>query len=207
VIQALVVSNIVLWLMVVALAALVLALMRQIGVLNERVAPAGALVGSHGPAVGEPGPVVDVETWDGRALRIGGEAEDTRDTLLFIVSPTCPVCKVLLPVVDSISKREQRSLRIVLASDGERPEHESFVAEHSLDRETYVLSRELGLRYEVGKLPYAVLLDPDGTIRAKGLVNSREHFESLFEAKERGVASLQEYLGRRLGDDDNQRVA
>ncbi|MGD9801621.1 MAG: methylamine dehydrogenase accessory protein MauD, partial [Parvularculaceae bacterium] len=30
------------------------------------------------------------------------------------------------------------------------------------------------------------------------LVNSREHLESLFEAKERGVASLQEFAARRV---------
>jgi hypothetical protein len=29
---------------------------------------------------------------------------------------------------------------------------------------------------------------------ARGLVNSREHIESLFEAKKQGVASIQEYL-------------
>ena len=42
----------------------------------------------------------------------------------------------------------------------------------------------------------AVLIDAEGIIRAKGLVNTREHLESLFEAKERGVASLQEHLAR-----------
>ena len=41
-------------------------------------------------------------------------------------------------------------------------------------------------------------------IRARGLVNTREHVESLFEAREQGVASVQEYLGRRAPD---QRVA
>jgi methylamine dehydrogenase accessory protein MauD len=50
------------------------------------------------------------------------------------------------------------------------------------------------MTYQVGKLPFAVLLDHDGIIRAKGLVNSREHLESLFEAKERGVASIQDYM-------------
>jgi hypothetical protein len=39
-----------------------------------------------------------------------------------------------------------------------------------------------------------VLIDESGTIRAKGLVNTREHVESLFEAERLGVASLQEYL-------------
>jgi len=36
--------------------------------------------------------------------------------------------------------------------------------------------------------------DEEGKVRAKGLVNTREHLESLFEAKERGVASLQEFV-------------
>ena len=60
----------------------------------------------------------------------------------------------------------------------------------------YVLSPALGVAYTVGKLPYAVLLDPAGTVRSKGLVNTREHLESLFEASERGVASLQDFLRR-----------
>jgi hypothetical protein len=38
---------------------------------------------------------------------------------------------------------------------------------------------------------------PDGVVRAKGLVNSREQIESLLEAQELGVASLQDYLARR----------
>jgi hypothetical protein len=39
-----------------------------------------------------------------------------------------------------------------------------------------------------------VLLDGAGILRARGLVNSREHLESLFEAQRLGVASLQEYF-------------
>ena len=42
-IDALVVSNILLWLLVIALALTVLALTRQIGLLHERISPVGAL--------------------------------------------------------------------------------------------------------------------------------------------------------------------
>ena len=42
-VEALVISNIVLWVLVIALALLVFALTRQVGILHERVAPAGAL--------------------------------------------------------------------------------------------------------------------------------------------------------------------
>jgi methylamine dehydrogenase accessory protein MauD len=48
--------------------------------------------------------------------------------------------------------------------------------------------------YKVGKIPYAVLIDPEGVIRAKGLVNNREHLESLMEAYRLGMASIQDYL-------------
>lgn len=49
------------------------------------------------------------------------------------------------------------------------------------------------MKFQISKLPYAVLIDESGTIRAKGLVNSREQLESLFTAKELGVASVQEF--------------
>jgi len=44
-----------------------------------------------------------------------------------------------------------------------------------------------------------VIVSPDvgGVLRARGLVNSREHLESLFEAQRLGVASLQEYFSSR----------
>jgi methylamine dehydrogenase accessory protein MauD len=200
VVDALIVSNLLLWTLVLVLAGVVLALVRQIGVLHERVAPAGALAVQGGPAVGEDAPVVEGTDWSGRPLRIGGVAPDRRSTLLVFVGSSCPVCESLLPVLGSTASAEQSWLRVVLASDGPRSEHQAFVAAHGLERFGYVLSTELGLRYRVGRLPWAVLLDEAGVVRATGLVNTREHLESLFEAKERGTASVQEYLARREGE-------
>ena len=197
--QALVVSNVVLWVVVVVLAGVVVALVRQIGVLYERVAPAGALMVGRGPAVGDAAPVVRVDDLDGTPRAIGAPSPDGRSTLLFFLSPTCPVCGTLLPVLRSIVRRDGDWLDLMLASDGPREEHERFVAEHHLGRYPYVLSTALGVAWHVGKLPYAVLLDGAGIVRARGLVNTREHLESLFEAKERGVASIQEFIGRQTG--------
>ncbi|MCY1466780.1 methylamine dehydrogenase accessory protein MauD [compost metagenome] len=50
------------------------------------------------------------------------------------------------------------------------------------------------MTYQIGKLPYAVLIDQPGILRAKGLVNSREHLDSLFEAEHLKHATLQQYL-------------
>ena len=196
--EALVVSNLLLWILVVALAIVVVALVRQIGILHERVAPAGALLGREGPRPGEAAPPLEVVDLAGRALTIGGDEPTGTATLLLFVSPGCPVCKALLPAARSLRDAEGAKLRLVLASDGPRAEHAAFVAAQGLERERYVLSSELGLLYQVGRLPHAVLLDAAGVVRARGLVNSREHLESLCEADRRGVASVQEYLSRRV---------
>jgi len=193
--EALLVSNLVLWVLVVALAAVVVALARQVGLLHARIAPVGALATSHGPEVGDDVPELALVDRRGQPVRIGGADADGIRTLLFFLSPTCPVCTSLLPTLLRLDAA-QPDLHLVFASDGDWEEHAEFVREHGLDASTYVLSMELGLRFEVAKLPFAVLLDAAGVVRAKGLVNTREHLESLFEAEALGVGSLQDYLER-----------
>ena len=190
----LIISNAILWILVLGLMALVFALVRQIGVLYERVAPAGALMSGKGLKTGEEIPVFDLETLDGKPIRIGGTDDSGKSTLLFFLSPTCPVCKTLLPVLEAMRKTESSWLRIVLASDGNEDEHREWLKKSKLDSWPYILSPHLGMTMQVAKLPFAALVDEKGILSARGLVNSREHIESLFEAKERGVASIQEYL-------------
>ncbi len=191
---ALAVSNVVLWVLVLILAGVVLALTRQLGVLHERIAPAGALMLNRGLRVGEAAPMLEVAALDGGTLKVGAARGDGRSTLLLFVSPTCPVCKTLLPAVKS-SRRDERSwLDVILASDGDTDEQREFVRIQGLEGIPYVVSAALGLAYQVSRLPFAALLDEQGVLRARGLVNSREHLESLFEAKRLGVASLQEYF-------------
>lgn len=193
-IEVLVVSNAVLWIAVVALLVVVFALARQIGVLYERVSPMGALMMDTGPPIGAAAPVLALTDLAGRPVNLG--APTPRSTLVFFLSPTCPVCKKLLPALKSAASRERRWLSVVLASDGDADEHQRFVQRAVLTDFPYVLSRELGVTYHVSKLPYAVVLDERGVVRAKGLVNSREQLESLFTAKELGVASIQDFVAR-----------
>jgi methylamine dehydrogenase accessory protein MauD len=193
--DALLVSHYLLWGLVVVLAVLVAALARQIGVLHERVSPAGALLGREGPRPGEPAPVVEALDAAGARLRIGAPDPEGMSTLLLFVAPACPICKVVLPIARSLRSSER--LRLVVASDSSAAEHEAFVRQQRLERETVVLSQALGLAWQVPRVPYAALIDAQGLVRARGLVNTREHLESLLEARDRGVASIQEYVARR----------
>ena len=192
--EALVISQIALWVLLLVMAGLQLALLRQIGVIHERIAPMGALTLDHGPKEGEASPIFDLVDLDKRRVTIGGENAGGKSSLVFFLSPSCPVCKKMLPILKSAARTESRWLEIVLASDGEPSDAERFVSAQGLGEFPYILSQELGMRYRVGKLPYAVLIDETGVVRAKGLINTREHLESLIQAKEMGLASLQEYL-------------
>ncbi len=192
--SALAISNIVLWVIVIGLLIVVLALTRQLGVLHERISPVGALMLGKGLTIGEQAPMVDVSDLDGHAIRVGAPRTDNRSTLVLFVSPTCPICKTLLPVVRSSRKDERDWLDILLASDGEAAGHREFVSSQGLATVPYILSSTLGMTYQVSRLPFAVLIDSGGVVRARGLVNSREQLESLFEAQRLGVASIQEYF-------------
>jgi methylamine dehydrogenase accessory protein MauD len=190
--ETLLVSNIVLWLVVLGLGVVIFGLVRQIGVLHERVAPMGALMTDHGPDVGEMSPRISVNDIHGALVDFGKPQADGRLRLLLFVAPTCPVCKKLLPIARSFAEGER--LSVILVGDGDPSEQQRMIAEHGLEDITYVNAPQVGMAFQVGKLPYAVLIDEEGVIRAKGLVNSREHLESLVIAKETGYGSIQAYL-------------
>jgi methylamine dehydrogenase accessory protein MauD len=193
-VTALVVSNAVLWIVVIALSVALLAVVRQLGVLHERIAPVGALMLAKGLKVGDSAPQIAVQDLEGRSITVGGARTDERAALIMFVSPTCPVCKALLPALKSSLAAEREWLDIILASDGEIASQREFVLAHRLGGFPYIVSAPLGISYQVSRLPFAVLIDAHGVLRARGIVNSREHLESLFEAKRLGFASIQDYF-------------
>ena len=193
-IDALLISNGVLWLLVIGLALTVLALTRQVGLLHERISPVGALSPEAKIKIGDPAPELALIDLHDHPVQIGGASKDESRTLLFFLSPTCPVCDTLLPTVERVARTEVPRVRVILVSDGLPDEHRAFVAEKRISHLPYILSAPLGMTYGVAKLPYAVLIDANGIVAAQGLVNTREHLESLFEAQRRGVASIQDYL-------------
>lgn len=192
--EALIISNVLLWVLVIGLGVVTVALARQVGILHERSAPLGAVISDKGPEVGEHAPEFQLEDLSGKAVQVGGKRESGRDTLLLFLAPNCPMCNKLLPTALSMASTER--LDVIIVSDGPREEHDAFLRKHDLGGLPYVVSANVGIRFQVGRVPYAILIDNEGTIRSKGLVNTREHLESLVEAKDTGVQSIQEYLKR-----------
>ena len=181
--------------LIVVLAVMVFGLARQIGILLERVAPMGAMSSDRGPEVGEMAPILNLQSIAHKAIRIGGASDTGQSTLLMFVSPTCPICKKLLPIAKSFSSGE--NIKVILVGDGDFDEQQRMIQREGLEELRYVVGPQVGMAFQVGKLPYAVLIDREGIIRAKGLVNSREHLESLIVAEETGYGSIQAYIKAR----------
>jgi len=189
---ALIVSQILSWVVILGMGLALLALARQVGVLHARLAPAGALMTGKGPAVGEPAPLLDAHTLDGAPVAIGKPLAKGRMQLLLFVSPHCPLCKDLIPIARNFAKTEK--LDIVFVGDDDINEQRAMVARLDMGALPFVNSSIIGRTFHVDRLPHAVLIGDSGTVLSKGLVNSREHLESLVTAHEMGVVSVQDYL-------------
>lgn len=185
------------WIAIIALGLLVLGLARQVGVLHRRIGPAGALMTSAAAKIGDLVPAFAAETLDGGSQIIGGPNPSGRSTLIAFVAPGCPVCSRLMPVYKSLLSDESKSLELVFASDAAVEGHQAYRKQHGIESIPYILSTDLGMRFQIGKLPYAVLLDEAGAIASQGLVNTREHLESLLEAQRSKIASIQDYFEAR----------
>lgn len=189
---SLIVSQIISWVVIVAMGVALLALARQVGILHMRVAPAGALTTSGGPGVGDTATAIEARTLDGSVVMVGGDAHGVPLRLLMFVSASCPLCKALIPMVRAFGKAER--VEISFVGDDDAAVQREMIARHELESYRFINGPEVGRAFEVSKLPYAVLLDEHGKVLSKGLVNSREHLESLVVAHEMGIRSVQDYI-------------
>ena len=198
---ALTVSTALLWVAVVALGAICLALVRQIGILYERIMPAGALMIDKGPAVGAIAPTFELTDIRGAQVKVGGFDASGKATLLFFLSPTCPVCKKLLPLLPSLQASEATPVNIVLASDGDADEHALRTQARPRALPVRAVAGNSASRTRSASCRTRCCSTKPARCARRETVNTREHLESLFEAKERGVASLQQFVHGDHGHD------
>jgi hypothetical protein len=87
--------------------------------------------------------------------------------LAVFTSPACPLCRSLEPAVDALAR-------------------DPLVAVERFDEER---DADVWRELEIPGSPFAVALDAEGTVRAKGTFNSYAQLESVLAAAERRVAA------------------
>jgi hypothetical protein len=138
-----------------ALGVVVLALAREVGMLRLAVSPRGALEVSH------EGPEVGARSplWDA----FGGEISFGQVGLAVFTSEGCGLCRALAPAVAAFGMHSA----IVLRTFDEVADADAWAAA------------------DVPGSPFAVALDDDGTVLAKGTFNTGAQLETVLAAAER----------------------
>lgn len=186
------ISHLLLWAVVIVLVIGVLALTRTIGILTARVPPARAMTTNAGPDIGNRLEEREVSTVVGERLRLVAPGTGW---LVLAVSSDCPTCEALAPALKSIARDHSDELRIALmAIRGEEASVARFVERSRLHRFPVVIDRDLTELWNLRSTPYAVLIDAEGVVRAKGIVNNREQLDSLILAELTGWATAEDGL-------------
>jgi hypothetical protein len=139
----------------IGLAVVVLALAREVGMLRLSVAPRGALEVAH------EGPEVGAHS--ALAAAFGGDLAPGVIGLAVFTSEGCRLCRALEPVVAALGAHPTVRLRTF----DEVEDASSWAAA------------------DVPGSPFAVALDADGTVLAKGTFNTGAQLESVLAAAER----------------------
>ena len=163
-----------LWVVVVCQTALVLVLYRQVGIVYLGRAPARS---RDGLPLHSSAPEWKANDQSGQAL--SSEALRGSPLLLVFADPDCRPCQRLMPDLKTFADVHAGKINVIVAgSDDERANRDMI--------ERYLLrfpvlhqqDHELKGAFAVTATPFAYVIDEQGRIREKGIVNSMAHIEA-----------------------------
>lgn len=185
------VSYVVLWVFVLMSFVLWFVVLRQIGVLHNRWGPRGALTTEDGPELGTEVPRFSVASIAGSDLSFPGPAPLT---LAILTNPGCTACEDLAPALGTLMKDPPEGVTsMVLVTDGDVESAAELVRSHRLDPNRVGLALTAGKLLDVSATPMALLIDGQGRLLKKGIVNTLEQIEVLIaEGRSGGEAANQD---------------
>jgi len=173
-----IISTVVLWIFLLALAFLVFVLYRQVGLIylgrSQGVSRDGIAEGSQAPDFTAP----DLNGVPHRLADYRGQR-----LLLIFGSPNCRPCQQLIPDLNEFSAAHQGDVRSFFLSGASREENARFASLYDIRVPilTIPVDESLQSRYLTRVTPFGFSIDEEGKVLGKGLVNSRIHLEVLFE--------------------------
>lgn len=191
----LVASVVLLWIVVLVLAILVILLYRQFGLVyigsRGRIAETGLPVGAQAPT-----PLL-VEV-NGQSKPWSWNGPNRVATAVVMTAPDCRVCEELIPELQSLARKWSTTLPILVVDRLNRSQSIATRTDLPLQRAwTYAADHDGRLHnsFDVVATPFAFVVDTEGRVRAKGLVN----YASTIETMARSVLDSPESLAKEGG--------
>jgi methylamine dehydrogenase accessory protein MauD len=172
----LIVSQVLLWILVLALGFLLLGALRALGVTRWRLeqleATTPSRLGRNGLKPGKKAPDFTLPSVAGTEVSLSGFAG--RPVLLVFVQPGCGPCREITPELNRLQGKGEVQVLVVSNGDGEA--NRKWAGEVRANFPVLAQERlSLSRRYEAFATPFAFLIDGEGIIRSAGIVNSRQH--------------------------------
>jgi methylamine dehydrogenase accessory protein MauD len=197
----------VLWVVVVVQVVLTLAVARLVGQLMSRRFPTtGARVIDPGPDIG-----ATVESWEGADLSespLSFRFPRGRALFLLYVAPHCTACARLMPSARRFFKEISpvADAAWVMTLGATPAALQTFAREKGMEAYPGLSEESLPPSWRVGGAPFGLWVGADGVVKAKGMVDRREHLESLRHAAEIGHPSIQSYVAAVAEEQEKHRL-
>jgi len=174
------VAMVAVWIVVLALTTLVILLYRQFGLLyigsRGRIDLTGVAVGARAPENVE---LVDAQggplswPWD--------RGRPDRQTVMIFGAPSCPLCERVLAQLTDFGSIWRDVADVVFVDQGTPQESSRAQAYLGSLSWTYAFSPDGALHhdFDVEAYPFAFVVDSQGAVTARGLVNDSDHLEQL----------------------------
>lgn len=187
-----------LWLLSLVAAALLLltngaVLVAMLSVLGEielkTTSAARVLVTNEGPELHTQFPELSGKDLQGNAGPV--RAEKGRDLVVILLSSGCAPCEQLLRTLGSVHRDSTRPLDFTAILEASPEDARRYQRRFRL-RLPLIVDEEGSLREQLGvkRTPYGFLIDRDGIIRMKGVVNDRGQLEGLISRRGRDFTGL-----------------
>ncbi len=171
-----VVSSLLLWVVVLLLGFMLLGVLRALALMRWRLEQLEATTPSHvgrdGLKPGQKAPDFTLPSVAGGEVSLHDFAG--RQVLLVFTQSGCGPCHRVAPDLNRL--QDAGEVQVVVINNGEPEATRQWAAE--VQARFPVLQQEkfsVGRRYEMYATPFAFLIDPQGVIASKGIINNGQH--------------------------------
>ena len=176
------VSYIFLWVITLLLVVTVLTHSRMLGLLHYRFGPANAKQLADGPELGTELDKLEAIYPSNENWNITFPQE--KDLILIFISPQCSTCNELLPHVKDFSRNKNPYRVILISTLDDLAMNRAYVGFQKLENFEFVISEKLATNLNIEGTPYALYINQEGKVLAKGLVNNYENLIGLTKTAE-----------------------
>ena len=162
---------------IVLLVVAALAIRRQLRQARDTMVPFDRIVLPKPGRDSVISPIISAPTVAGGTVTIGGIGRDSHLMLLLFIEAGAPLCEAVAG--DAVELCSAMRVRLVLVGKGRPADYAGLLGDCGLSGDDLVLNPHMDDEFKVGPLPFGALIDAEGRILARGMVQRRAQLQTV----------------------------